>query len=185
MFWRRQRWLFGFPGRERVPDSTMRMREMRLLVARADVYLQMLVADAAHYIRAEFVPAEFSAGMTIHEADLAAGPGQRRFFNRHRFNRRIIFSILWIDHRARSDLGGFLTRLRADQRRWKITNWRVAHSTERRRTWKTIGQILIHRQIAKQGRGIDTGEKFRTIKPEDGIEISSANRLRGKNCRNS
>src|SRR5690349_18545629 len=128
----------------------MRMREMRLFVARADVYLQMIVADAAHYIRTEFIPAEFSAGMAVHESDLAASPRQRRFFNGHRFNRRIIFSILWIYHRARGDLGVFLTRLCGNKRRWKIANGRVAHPTEGRRTWKTIGQILIHRQIAKQ-----------------------------------
>ena len=84
---------------------------MRLFVTRADVDLQMIVADAAHYIRGELVTAEFATRMTIHEANFAAGPTERSFLRRHRFNRRIILSVLWIYHRPGSGLVGFLTLL--------------------------------------------------------------------------
>src|SRR5205814_1666089 len=74
----------AFPNRRFARASMPRARVVRFLVARADVNLQMLVADAAHDVTSKFVSAEFAAGrMTIEESDFAAGPNQRRFFQRH------------------------------------------------------------------------------------------------------
>src|SRR5438874_8680491 len=86
--------------------SMPRPRKVRFFVAGAGVDLQMLVAYAAGYVAAKFVAAEFAARVSIIEANLAAGPNQRGFFHRHRFGRRIIFSVFRILYCSRN--GGSL-----------------------------------------------------------------------------
>ena len=49
---------------------------VKFLITRADVNLQMFVADAAHDVTAEQIAAKFPAGVPIHETDFAAGPNQ-------------------------------------------------------------------------------------------------------------
>jgi len=163
----------------------MRSREMGFFVSRADVELQMIVANAAHDVSAECVPAKFSALVAVHESDFAAGPGQGCFFESHRFNRRIILAVFWIFHRPGNRVVAFLTRFRSDESGRKIADRRRTHSAKRSRPWKMAAQVFRHPQIAKQLGGIDAGEKLRAIKSEDRIEISSANALSRKSCGNN
>ena len=51
-----------------------RKSAVKFLIRCADVDLQMFVADAASDVASEFVAAEFSRRVTVHEADFAAGP---------------------------------------------------------------------------------------------------------------
>lgn len=61
---------------EATPDSTAAPRKIRLLIRRADVNLQVIVADAANDIGTECVAAEFSSGVSVHETNFAARPTQ-------------------------------------------------------------------------------------------------------------
>lgn len=58
--------------------SRTRAREMpvKFLIRSADVDLHFVVADAAYDVASEFVAAEFSARVTVHEADFTTGKSQ-------------------------------------------------------------------------------------------------------------
>src|SRR5437764_52077 len=110
--------------------SMARAGEMRFLVAGACGDLHMFVADASYDVTAEFVAAVFAAGrMAVENPDLTAGPTQRSFFHRHRFGRRIIFSVFRVLHWSRN--GSLFAWLSAEQGDRKIYDWRSAHSAQR------------------------------------------------------
>src|SRR6476620_7662981 len=75
---------------------------VKFLLQYADVDLHMLVADAAGDVASELVATEFSRRVTVHEADLATGPNERRFFDGQRFSRCIIFSVFRIPDWSRN-----------------------------------------------------------------------------------
>ena len=100
---------------------------VKFLIRRANVDLHVLVADAAHEIGTKKIAAELPAGVTIHEADFAAGPGERRFFRGERFRRRIIFSVFRIFHWSRRVRSLPNIRVRDDHR--KIGDGRGSHSS--------------------------------------------------------